>query len=66
MNKKVKINFNEKNDSYEISYNGFLWVNDGKKSFVSVCKNISGKQKCVDLSLNSAKSKKTKFSDTFY
>lgn len=63
MNKKIKINFNEKNDSYEISYNGFLWVNDGKKSFVSVCKNISGKQKCVDLSLNSAKSKKTKFSD---
>ena len=33
--KMIKISFNEKLDSYEISYNGFSWVNDGKKSFVS-------------------------------
>ncbi|MBR2953023.1 MAG: hypothetical protein IKC45_01405 [Clostridia bacterium] len=63
MNKKIKINFNEKNDSYEINHNGFLWVSDGKGSFVSVCKNNGGKQKVKDLPFRFAKSKKTEYSD---
>ena len=57
----IKISFNEKLDSYEISYNGFSWVNDGKKSFVSVRKPDGKKNK--DLLFKSAKSKKTEYSD---
>ncbi len=59
----IKLNFIEKNNSYEISYNGFLWVNEGRKSFVSVCKRNGRNQKCKDLFFESAKSKKTEFSE---
>lgn len=54
----LKISFNEQKDSYEISYNGFSWVNDGRKSFVSVRKKDSKKNK--DLLFKSAKSKKNR------
>ena len=57
----LKISFNEQKDSYEISYNGFSWVNDGRKSFVTVSKPDGKKNK--DLLFKSAKSKKTEYSD---
>ena len=57
----LKISFNEQKDSYEICCNGFSWVNDGRKSFVSVRKKDSKKNK--NLLFKSAKSKKTEYSD---
>lgn len=54
----LKISFNEQKDSYEISYNGFSWVNDGRKSFVTVSKPDGKKNK--DLLFKSAKSKKNR------
>ena len=58
----LKISFNEQKDSYEICYNGFSWVNDGRKSFVSVRKKDGKKSK--NLLFKSAKSKKTEYSQT--
>ena len=40
----LKISFNEQKDSYEICYNGFSWVNDGRESFVSVRKKDGKKR----------------------
>ena len=57
----LKISFNEQKDSYEICYNGFSWINDGREAFVSVRKKDSKKSK--DLLFKSAKSKKTEYAD---
>ena len=57
----LKISFNEQKDSYEICYNGFSWVNDGRESFVSVRKKDGKKNK--NLLFKSARSKKTEYSD---
>lgn len=63
MKEKIKISYNEKNDSYEVCYNGFSWISDGRKAFVSVCKSIDSKQKNKDIPFKSAKTKKTDYSD---
>ena len=63
MNKKINIKFNEKSCSYDISYNGFTWINDGRKPFVSVNKNIGDRQKVKTLPLTSAKTKNTHYSE---
>ena len=63
MNKKISINFDEKNVSYTISYNGFTWINDGRKPFVAVSKNIGDKQKVKNILLKSAKTKNTEYTE---
>ena len=63
MKEKIKISYNEKNDSYKVCYNGFSWVSDGSKSRVSVCKSINGKKNNKDILFKSAKSRKTEYSD---
>ena len=63
MNKKINIKFNEKSCSYDISYNGFTWINDGRKPFVAVNKNIGDRQKVKTLPLTSAKTKNTHYSE---
>ena len=63
MNKKINIKFDENNCSYDISYNGFSWINDGRKPFVAVSKNIGDKQKIKNILLKSAKTKSTKYAE---
>ena len=63
MKENIKISYNEKNDSYEVCYNGFTWINDGKKAFVSVCKSIDSNQKNKDIPFKAAKTRKTDYSD---
>ena len=63
MNKKINIKFDENNCSYDISYNGFSWINDGRKPFVAVSKNIGDKQKIKNILLKSAKTKSTEYAE---
>ena len=61
MSEKLKISFNEKKSSYEVCYDGFLWVNDGKKSYVSVYRKNGNKEIVKNLPFNSAKVIKTEY-----
>lgn len=63
MNKNINIKFDENNCSYDISYNGFSWINDGRKPFVAVSKNIGDKQKIKNILLKSAKTKSTEYAE---
>ena len=61
MDEKLKISFNEKKNIYEICYDGFLWVNDGRKSYVTVCRKNGNKEIVKNFPLNSAKAIKTEY-----
>ena len=61
MGKKLKISFNEKKNIYEICYDGFLWVNDGRKAYVTVCRKNGNKEIVKNFPLNSAKAIKTEY-----
>ena len=61
MDEKLKISFNEKKNIYEICYDGFLWVNDGRKAYVTVCRKNGNKEIVKNFPLNSAKAIKTEY-----
>ena len=64
MNRMIKINFREKTNSYDISYNGFSWINDGRKTFVCVSNTYTGGKKSTkNLPLNAAKTKQIEYQD---
>ena len=55
MSEKLKISFNEKKNSYEVCYDGFSWINDGKKAYVSVYRKNGNKEIVKKLPFTSAK-----------
>ena len=61
MKEMLQIKFDEKSNSYEICYDGFSWVNDGAKAYVSVYKKNGNKTKVKDIPFSSAESVKTKY-----
>ena len=61
MSEKLKLSFNEKKNTYEICYDGFLWVNDGAKAYVSVYRKNGNKEIVKKLPFNSAKVIKTDY-----
>ena len=61
MSEMLEIKFNEKSNSYEICYDGFSCVNDGKKSYVSVCRKNGSKETVKKLPFNSAEVIKTEY-----
>ena len=61
MSEKLKINFNEKKNSYEICYDGFSWINDGRKPYVSVCRKNGKKEIVKKLPFAAAKEIKTEY-----
>ena len=61
MKEMLQIKFDEKSNSYEICYDGFSWVNDGKKAYVTVCRKNGNKEIVKNFPLNSAKAIKTEY-----
>ncbi len=61
MSEKLKLSFNEKKNIYEICYDGFLWVNDGEKAYVSVYRKNGNKEIVKKLPFNSAGAIKTDY-----
>ena len=61
MKEMLQIKFDEKSNSYEICYDGFSWVNDGAKAYVSVYKKNGNKTKVKDIPFSSAESVKTEY-----
>lgn len=60
----MKLNFNKTNGNYEIIHNGFSWISDGRKPYITVCKkNKKGKLIIVERSLRSAAEKQTEITD---
>ncbi len=63
-NTGIKIGYNESNGNYEIIHNGFSWVSDGRKAYITVRqKNNKGKYISKDCSLRSARKKETETSE---
>ena len=61
MQERLQLKFNEKSNSYEICFDGFLWVNDGTKAYVSVYEKNGNKTKVKDIPFSSAESVKTEY-----
>ena len=61
MSEKLKISFDEKKNFYEVCYDGFSWINDGKKSYVSVYRKKDNKEIVKKMPFNSAKGIKTEY-----
>ncbi len=60
----MKLSFNKSNGNYEIIHNGFSWVSDGRKAYITVRqKNNKGKYISKDCSLRSARKKETEISE---
>ncbi len=60
----LKIKFSKKSGNYEIIYNGFSWVSDGRKPYITVRKkNAKGKYITSVLPLHSAKKKQAEISE---
>ncbi len=60
----MRLNFNKSNGNYEIIHNGFSWVSDGRKAYITVRqKNNKGKYISKDCSLQSARKKETEISE---
>ncbi|MBQ3006669.1 MAG: hypothetical protein IJD78_03810 [Clostridia bacterium] len=60
----MKLNFSKSNGSYEIIHNGFSWVSDGRKAYITVRqKNNKGKYISKNCFLQSARKKETEISD---
>ena len=56
----LKINYNRKNGNYEIIHNGFSWVSDGRKPYITIRKkDEKGKYTSVSRSFRSAQKKHT-------
>lgn len=56
----LKINYNCKNGNYEIIHNGFSWVSDGRKPYITIRKkDEKGKYTSVSRSFRSAQKKHT-------
>ncbi len=39
----INLNFNKRNGNYEIIHNGFSWVSDGRKPYITIRKKVKGK-----------------------
>ena len=61
MKEKLQLKFNEKNNSYEICFDGFLWMNDGAKAYVSVYEKKGKGAKVKNIPFSSAESVKTEY-----
>ena len=61
MKEMLQIKFNEKSNSYEICFDGFLWINDGAKAYVSVYEKNGNKTKVKNIPFSSAESVKTEY-----
>ena len=61
MKEKLQLKFNEKNNSYEICFDGFLWMNDGTKAYVSVYEKKGKGTKVKNIPFSSAESVKTEY-----
>ncbi|MBR3766638.1 MAG: hypothetical protein IKL10_00140 [Clostridia bacterium] len=64
MNKKnITINFNKRNGNYEIVHNGFSWISDGRKPYITIRKKRGEKYVSFSCPLWSALKKKTEYSE---
>ena len=61
MKEKLQLKFNEKSNSYEISFDGFVWVNDGTKAYVTVYEKNGKRTKEKNIPLSSAEAVKTEY-----
>lgn len=62
-NCNLKIDFNKKNGNYEITHNGFSWVSDGRKPYVTVRKKIKDKYISISIPFSFALKKDCVVSD---
>ena len=51
----IRLNFNADSGNYEITHNGFLWVSDGRKPYITIRKKAGKKYKSVSRPLRSAR-----------
>lgn len=60
----MKLQFNKSNGNYEIIHNGFSWISDGRKPYITVRrKNKKGKYVSTSRPLQSAAEKQTEITD---
>ena len=59
----IKLNFNTFSGNYEIVHNGFSWISDGRKPYITIRKKIGDKHIAVFRPFRSALKKKTDFSE---
>ncbi|MBR6785339.1 MAG: hypothetical protein IKM25_03720, partial [Clostridia bacterium] len=59
----IKLGYNKACGKYEINHNGFLWVSDARKPYVTIRKKLKGKYISVSLPFWSALNKKSEISE---
>lgn len=59
----IKLNFNSFSGKYEIEHNGFSWISDGRKPYITIRKKVGDKYIAISRPFWSALKKKTKFSE---
>ena len=59
----IKLKFSEFSGNYEITHNGFSWISDGRKPYITVRRKVGNKYIAISRSLRSASKKNTSFSD---
>lgn len=59
----IKLKFSEFSGNYEITHNGFSWISNGRKPYITVRRKVGNKYIAISRSLRSASKKNTSFSD---
>ncbi len=59
----IKLNFSKFSGNYEIAHNGFSWISDGRKPYITIRRKVGNKYIAISRSLRSASKKDTSFSD---
>ena len=59
----IKLNFSKFSGNYEIIHNGFSWISDGRKPYITIRKKFGDKYISVSRPFWSALKKKTEFSE---
>ncbi len=62
--KSIKLNFSTFSENYEIVHNGFSWISDGRKPYITIRRKVGDKYIAVSRPLWSALKKKTEFSES--
>lgn len=59
----IKLNYSTFSGNYEINHNGFSWISDGRRPYITIRKKAGERYIAVSRPLWSALKKKTDFSD---
>ena len=59
----IRLNFSKFSGNYEIIHNGFSWISDGRKPYITIRKKVGDKYMAISRPLWSALKKKTDFSE---